>query len=184
MNSERHRVPATTTGAMAPLGESAGAIVRAARLRARLTLADLGHRCGYSASQVSRYEGGVQPLTDVELLRLFANALAIPHEVFGLVPPNIGLGTRHARLEEGLARAFGPRVGRDVQRKDGDDPVRRRELLAGAAGLAGSAALAWSAIGRARVTAAPRPRPAARPLVARVPRAACLPTPTLRPRTS
>jgi transcriptional regulator with XRE-family HTH domain len=152
MNSERHRLPATTQ-AMAPLGESAGAIVRAARLRARLTLADLGHRCGYSASQISRYERGVQPLTDVELLRRFANALAIPHEVFGLVPPNLGLGTRHARLEECLAHPRGPRVGSDVQRKDGDDPVRRRELLAGAAGLAGSAALAWSAVGRAQVTA-------------------------------
>jgi transcriptional regulator with XRE-family HTH domain len=153
MNSERPQVPATA-GGMAPQGESAGAIVRAARLRARLTLADLGHRCGYSASQISRYERGVQPLTDVELLRRFGNALAIPHEVFGLVPPNLGLATRHAGLEESLvAHLCGPRVGRDVQRKDGDDPVRRRELLAGAAGLAGSAALAWSAVGRAQVMA-------------------------------
>jgi transcriptional regulator with XRE-family HTH domain len=123
------------------------------RLRARLTLADLGHRCGYSASQISRYERGVQPLTDVELLRLFANALAIPHEVFGLVPPNLGRATRHAGLKETLAHVGGPRVGRDVQRRDGDDPVRRRDLLAGAAGLTGAAALAWSAVGRAQVTA-------------------------------
>jgi hypothetical protein len=46
-------------------GQDAGAIVRAARLAAGLTLAELGRRCGYSASQVSRYERGVQPLTDI-----------------------------------------------------------------------------------------------------------------------
>jgi transcriptional regulator with XRE-family HTH domain len=46
-------------------GQDAGAIVRAARLTAGLTLADLGRRCGYSASQVSRYERGIQPLTDI-----------------------------------------------------------------------------------------------------------------------
>ena len=73
--------------------------------------------------------------------------------MFGLVPPSLGLGTRHAGLEESLAYVRGPRVGRDVQGKDGDDPVRRRELLAGAAGLAGTAALGWSAVGRAQVTA-------------------------------
>ena len=50
-------------------GQEAGAIVRAARLAAGLTLAELGRRCGYSASQVSRYERGVQPLTDITLLR-------------------------------------------------------------------------------------------------------------------
>lgn len=50
-----------------PNGRDAGAIVRAARLAAGLTLADLGRRCGYSASQVSRYERGIQPLTDITL---------------------------------------------------------------------------------------------------------------------
>jgi transcriptional regulator with XRE-family HTH domain len=56
----------------------AGAIVRAARLAAGLTLAELGDLCGYSASQVSRYERGCQRLTDITLLRRFAEALAIP----------------------------------------------------------------------------------------------------------
>jgi hypothetical protein len=50
-----------------PKGQDAGAIVRAARLAVGLTLADLGRRCGYSASQVSRYERGIQPLTDIVL---------------------------------------------------------------------------------------------------------------------
>ena len=154
MNPERPPVPATA-GASAPTGEGAGAIVRAARLRAGLTLADLGHRCGYSASQISRYERGVQRLTDVILLRRFAEALAIPHEAFGLAPPNHGMGTRHTGHEESLVHVGGPSVGRDVQRKDGDDPVRRRELLAGAAGLAGTATLARSGVSRAQVTADP-----------------------------
>jgi ribosome-binding protein aMBF1 (putative translation factor) len=39
-------------------GQDAGAIVRAARLAAGLSLVGLGRRCGYSASQLSRYERG------------------------------------------------------------------------------------------------------------------------------
>ena len=65
-------------------GQGAGAIVRAARLAAGLTLAELGHLCGYSASQISRYERGRQPLTDITLLRRFAEALAIPPHSLGL----------------------------------------------------------------------------------------------------
>ena len=66
---------------------NAGVIVRTARLAAGLTLADLGHRCGYSASQISRYERGVQPLTDITLLRRLAEALTINPQEFGLAPP-------------------------------------------------------------------------------------------------
>ena len=61
--------------------QRAGAFVRAARLAAGMTLAELGQRCGYSASQISRYERGVQPLTDTTLLRRFARALAIPPQI-------------------------------------------------------------------------------------------------------
>ena len=66
--------------------QDAGAIVRTARLAAGLTLADLGRRCGYSASQISRYERGVQPLTDITLLRRLAETLAIRPQAFGLAP--------------------------------------------------------------------------------------------------
>ena len=38
-------------------GQDAGAIVRAARFAAGLTLAELGRRCGYSASQVTPPDG-------------------------------------------------------------------------------------------------------------------------------
>jgi transcriptional regulator with XRE-family HTH domain len=118
----------------------AGAIVRAARQRAGLTLAELGRRCGYSASQISRYERGIQPLTDITVLRRFAEALQIAPQMFGLAPANGGRG-RHADVKPCRGDPAGPIVGRDHGREDGDDPVRRRELLAGAAGLASAGAL-------------------------------------------
>jgi transcriptional regulator with XRE-family HTH domain len=84
----RPNEPRGSTRAVAdgPPGQHAGAVVRAARVAAGLTLADLGQRCGYSASQISRYKRGVQPLTDITLLRRFAGALAIPPQILGLAP--------------------------------------------------------------------------------------------------
>jgi transcriptional regulator with XRE-family HTH domain len=105
-------------------GQDAGAIVRSARLAAGLSLVGLGRRCGYSASQLSRYERGITPLTDITLLRRFSRALAIPPQVFGL-------------------------------REDGEDPVRRRELLAGTAGLVGAAALGFPLGARSRTLTDP-----------------------------
>ena len=49
-----------------------------------MTLAELGRRTGYSAAQVSRYERGIAPLTDLEILLRFARAL-------GLAPQDLGL---------------------------------------------------------------------------------------------
>src|SRR5580700_3384294 len=80
----------------ATVGPDAGAIIRAARLAAGLTLAELGQRCGYSASQISRYERGVQRLTDITLLRRFAEALVIPPQCLGLTPPDSTEYRRHA----------------------------------------------------------------------------------------
>lgn len=127
--------------ASAPTGNHAGVIVRRARLAAGLTLADLGRRCGYSASQISRYERGVQPLTDITLLRRLADALAIRPQEFGLIPQYIGPTGRHALTgrKEQPAGVGALRVDRDFPSEDGEDPVRRRELLAAAAGLAGAA---------------------------------------------
>jgi transcriptional regulator with XRE-family HTH domain len=120
-----------------------GAVVRSARLEAGLTLADLGRRCGYSASQISRYERGIQPLTDVILLRRFAEALAIPLSVFGLIQLDRAAAGQDAATghREWHLRTAQPIVGGEAGREDGEVPVRRRELLAGAAGLAGAAAL-------------------------------------------
>jgi transcriptional regulator with XRE-family HTH domain len=139
-----------------PKGQDAGAIVRVARLAAGLTLADLGRRCGYSASQVSRYERGIQPLTDITLLRRFSRVLAIPPQVLGLTSPDGVRGGRHAvNPKDGDPRVGGPRVSREPQWEDGEDPVRRRELLAGAAGLVGAAALGLPSVGRDRTLADP-----------------------------
>lgn len=132
-----------------PAGEGAGSIIRTARLHAGLTLAELGDLCGYSASQISRYERGIQPLTDVNLLRRFAKVLAIPCALFGLADSDYPQGQRHAEPNQGIVRTGGPMVVRDFQRKDGDDPVRRREMLAAAAGLAGAAFIPV-AVGRAK----------------------------------
>ena len=136
--------------------QDAGAIVRTARLAAGLTLADLGRRCGYSASQVSRYERGIQPLTDITLLRRFSQVLAIPPQAFGLTPSNGSRASRHAvELKDGIPSVAWPRVSREPQWEDGEDPVRRRELLAGAAGLVSAAALGRPSVGRARTLADP-----------------------------
>jgi transcriptional regulator with XRE-family HTH domain len=63
-----------------------GAIVRGIRTARGMTLAELGRRTGYSAGQVSRFERGVTPLTDIAVLRRFASALEIAPEIFGLAP--------------------------------------------------------------------------------------------------
>jgi transcriptional regulator with XRE-family HTH domain len=54
---------------LAPAGREPGAIVRSARQAEGLTLAELGRRTGYSAAQVSRFERGIAPLTDIAVLR-------------------------------------------------------------------------------------------------------------------
>jgi hypothetical protein len=73
-------------------------VVRAARLRSGLTLAELGNRTGYSAAQVSRYERGVTPLRDVSVLRRFARALAISPGELGLAVTGPGGGSGRAPI--------------------------------------------------------------------------------------
>jgi len=60
--------------------------VRGARTAQGLTLVELGRRTGYSAAQVSRYERGLAPLTDIAVLRRFADALEIAPQILGLAP--------------------------------------------------------------------------------------------------
>jgi len=138
-------------------GQHAGAIVRAARLAAGLTLAELGQRCGYSASQISRYERGVQPLTDITLLHRFAGALAIPPQILGLAPLKGTRAGRHADAgpEDRAALAGGPNVSGEFQSEGGEDPVRRRELLTRAARLAGAAAFGLPVTSRAQALTDP-----------------------------
>ena len=67
-----------------PPGRQLGAVVRGARIAQGLTLVELGRRTGYSAAQVSRYERGLAPLTDIAVLRRFADALEIAPHLLGL----------------------------------------------------------------------------------------------------
>jgi transcriptional regulator with XRE-family HTH domain len=91
-----------------------GTVIRSARAAARLTQAQLGLACGYSASAVSRIEAGkLKPGRDA--LLLIAAELRIPPE----------------RL--GVAMVAGP--------ESQEDAVRRRSMLAGMVGAGMGAAL-------------------------------------------
>ncbi|MFE9888920.1 helix-turn-helix domain-containing protein [Streptomyces scopuliridis] len=116
-----------------------GAIVRLARRAAELTQSELGAATGYTAASISRMERGKQPMRDMLLLTRIADVLNIP-------PQLLGLAARHAAPPGpgGVPRptAGGTRVaGRDARdvfgdEGEGEDPVRRRNLLAGIAGTA------------------------------------------------
>jgi transcriptional regulator with XRE-family HTH domain len=130
-------------GVLEPSGKRPGQVVRAARLRSGLTLAELGERADYSAAQVSRYERGVTPLTDVGVLRRFARALAIDPGELGLAaaPSRVTAGrTQAAAVTTVSPRPGSPTVASEPEGRD--DNVRRRQLLAAlgaaAAGAAGA----------------------------------------------
>ncbi|MFC5148955.1 helix-turn-helix domain-containing protein [Streptomyces aureoversilis] len=116
-----------------------GCLVRQTRKKQGLTLAQLGALTGFSAAQVSRYERGISPLTDVTVLRRFADALGIPPQALGLAPqPDV----RHGRAigpTTAYPRLPGSRVAGTARRGDGEDPVRRRKLLANLAVTAAAA---------------------------------------------
>ena len=103
------------------MDESTGELIRQARRRAGLRLEDLGARTGWSASQVSRYERGVTPLTDVRTIRRFAEALHIPPHALG------------------LSDAAGPATEPPADGQSGGGELRRREMLASLAATAAAA---------------------------------------------
>jgi Helix-turn-helix domain len=113
-----------------------GAVVRIARTAAGWSQADLGQRCGYSASQVSRWERSRVPLRDVTLLYRLAAVLDLPPVVFGLVDQHTWCDMTGAPT--GPVRSQGHRICRvPMPGREEDDPVRRRMFLLGA-GLAGT----------------------------------------------
>jgi transcriptional regulator with XRE-family HTH domain len=139
MQSARRPLCAPAAAGRAP---GAGAIVRSTRTSHGLTLAELGKRVGYSAAQVSRYERGLAPLTDIAVLRRFAAALAIPLQVFGLAPERLIPQPRHAgpfSVTAVPSRLPSSTVTAESGWEDGDDPVRRRQLLASLAVTAAAA---------------------------------------------
>ncbi|MGW9211051.1 helix-turn-helix domain-containing protein [Embleya sp. NPDC055664] len=124
-----------------------GMRVRQARLARAWTPAELGRRAGYSAAQVSRYERGLAPLTDVTVIRRFAHALELSVEDFGLAPTPPLPGARPA-AHGPFPGLPGPTVVRE-EPQEGEN-VRRRRLLAN---LAATASLPLVGAGGARTPA-------------------------------
>ncbi|MEV6644650.1 helix-turn-helix transcriptional regulator [Amycolatopsis sp. NPDC051371] len=111
-------------------------VVRIARTAAGSTQGALGRRCGFSASQISRWENGRSPLRDIGVLQLLATALGLPLQVFGLLPDTPdGVSDR---TMPGCGPTVGPVL---VPMLEEDDPMRRRTLLFGVGGLTGRALL-------------------------------------------
>ena len=83
------------------------------------------------------------------MLRRFAGALAIPPQSLGLTPPDsVEPGDTPTPAYRAVLPLSGPNLSGEFQPEGGEDPVRRRELLARAAGLAGAAALGLPAATR------------------------------------
>jgi transcriptional regulator with XRE-family HTH domain len=119
-------------------GGDYGVTLRLARQARGLTQVQAGQLTGYSAATISRFETGARRLSDIETLRRLAAALNVTPELFGLTPG----------FPESLtaARAASPTGATSLttvvtaRQQDGDE-VRRRELLAGLAGLTGALVL-------------------------------------------
>lgn len=110
-----------------PTPVTPGELVRRERQARRLTLVQLGELTGYSAAQISRYERGLCPMTDIAVLRRFADALDIPHQAVGLAPTPEP-PTRHGQPTGPYPHLPAPRLG-IFGREDSEDPVERRKLL-------------------------------------------------------
>jgi transcriptional regulator with XRE-family HTH domain len=134
-----------------------GEIVRFARRAAGWRQADLGARTGYSAATISRFETGRRPLADLDTLLRFCRVLAIPPAVFGLTAPGRNDSPAPASAPAG---ACGTKVvtGQARNGEGGDDPVKRRELLAGVASVAAARMIAVRAATGAAPAGAADPR--------------------------
>ncbi|MFG3050697.1 helix-turn-helix domain-containing protein [Kitasatospora sp. NPDC048239] len=108
-----------------------GSVIRGARSALRMTQAQLGQACGYSASAVSRVEAGMLRPTEQALL-LIAEALDLSPADLGLVYPARALSNEFGRAREQRATL----AGHVTQSREA--AVLRRQLLAGMAGAGAS----------------------------------------------
>lgn len=88
-------------------GRRPGTVVRGARTAQGMTLAELGQRTGYSAAQVSRFERGLAPLTDISVLRRFADALGLAPQILGLAEAPVPARSPDSHTEAGGRQANG-----------------------------------------------------------------------------
>uniref|UniRef100_UPI003F493B71 helix-turn-helix domain-containing protein n=1 Tax=Pseudonocardia sp. CA-138482 TaxID=3240023 RepID=UPI003F493B71 len=132
-----------------PSRQQAGSAIRLARLAQNMTQAELGARTGYSPSQISRYERGLVALTDMQVLRRFADVLRMPPQHLGLLPDP---DRRHDTPPTQLRAAPAATVTSQAQAAE-DDPVRRRQLMALTATAAGYALTAGALAPAARAPA-------------------------------
>lgn len=128
--------------------DDAGAVIRLARRAAGLNQTQLGRRCGYSTSTISRIERGQPPVNDIKVRRRIAEVLRIPPQHLGLAA-----ATRHHQPAPatGVAdpphRAITAKVWQGATGDGGDSPMRRRDLLTGIA--ASATAGLWTSAGEA-----------------------------------
>ncbi|MEU3568432.1 helix-turn-helix transcriptional regulator [Kitasatospora sp. NPDC036755] len=111
-----------------------GAVIRAARCAQRMTQAELGRACGYSASAISRVEAG--------LLRPAEQPLAVIVRVLGLRLDALGL-ERTATLARYVTQ-------------DQEDVMLRRQLLVAGMAAAGTSMLPSTSAAAARPDASAR----------------------------
>ena len=129
-----------------PQAARIAAVIRGARCAARMTQAELGAACGYSASGISRVESGeLRPNWSVLAKIAEALGLDITVAVGGDHP-----GGRPARSHPVPAESAPTTVAVTVDQRE--DAVRRRNLLAGAVG-AGTALIVAGPAATAQPTA-------------------------------
>lgn len=113
-----------------------GSVLRGARCAARLTQAQVGAACGYSASAVSRIESGKLRVDYATLMRFAAFLQIAPQQLCASSVPGM---TNVATVAGGC-------------RSDEEDAVRRRELLTGAVAAGATAVVG---VGPASAATAP-----------------------------
>ncbi|GAA0919004.1 helix-turn-helix domain-containing protein [Virgisporangium aurantiacum] len=128
-----------------------GTVIRLARRAADLNQTALGRLCGYSASTISRIERGQPPVHDIDVRRRIATALAIPPQYLGLAPAPKPK-TPPLRVVHPPRPDLAVKV-EQIPAVEGDDPVRRRDLLTGLTATAAVSTWPWPAAGASSANA-------------------------------